>query len=174
MKMIAGAFFLAAANSSLTRLAGVVSPTRSQVQVKPDPLPPTSDSHKHLVETAPAGEEERHLGFSRYGARQHRLARSGRTSEEDALGQLSAEGGELFRVSQKLDELFELLQASCGFYSVFDLGATHRLGLLDTVDIAKLDHATFFRFKFHRTGTSLQQTRVLHHHGQYREDDKHP
>lgn len=149
MKIIAGAFFLAAANSSLTRLAkeSAESPRSSRALL-------TSHAHKHLVKAAPAGEEERHLGLSRYRAGEHRLAGSGRTSEEHAFGQLPAEGGEFLRVSQKLDELFELLQTSRLGLDSSD-HATHRLGLLDAVDIAKLDDAAFFRLKLDRAGTCL-------------------
>ena len=52
--------------------------------------------------------------------------------------------------------------------------STHILGFLYTVDIAKLDNFSFFRFKFRGSRSSFQQSGVFHDHRQYGKDDECP
>src|SRR5207302_9195091 len=64
---------------------------------------------EHLDEVRAGDAEERHARLARDGAREQRLARAGRSHEQNTLGDASAELGELLRVLEELDDLFQLV-----------------------------------------------------------------
>src|SRR5262249_33846676 len=66
-----------------------------------------ADADEHLDEVRTADREERHVRFARDRARQQRLAGSGRSHQEHALRNASAELLELLRLLEKLDDLLQ-------------------------------------------------------------------
>ena len=71
--------------------------------------PAGADAHEHLDEVGARDGEERHVRLARDGARKQRLAGSGRSDQENALGDLAAEALELLRVLEEVDDLLKLL-----------------------------------------------------------------
>src|SRR5207244_4939732 len=73
------------------------------------PNPRRADADEHLDEFRSAEAEEGHVGLPGDGAGEQRLARSGRTDEQNAFGNPAAEIRVLLRLLQELDDLLELL-----------------------------------------------------------------
>src|SRR5690606_17590697 len=92
-----------------------------------------ADEHFHKVRTADA--EERHTRFASHSAGQEGLARSGRTHEEHAPGDLAAEAGKFLGLLEKLDDLVEFF---LGLVHAGDI--TEGNGLVTLIDHAR---ATF-------------------------------
>ena len=67
-----------------------------------------ADADEHLDEVGAADREERYARLARDGARQQRLAGSGRSDQQDALGQLGAQPAESRRRLQEVDDLAQL------------------------------------------------------------------
>src|SRR5215472_12382540 len=67
-----------------------------------------SYADEHLDEIGSANREEGHVRFAGNGAREQRLARSGRAHQQDALGNAPAEFLEFLRLLEELDNLLEL------------------------------------------------------------------
>src|SRR4029077_6257886 len=67
-----------------------------------------ADADEHLDEVGARDGEERHARLARDTARQERLAGSRRSDQEHALRDAAAELGELLRILQERDDLFEL------------------------------------------------------------------
>ena len=67
-----------------------------------------ADADEHLDEVGAADREERHVGLTRDGAGEQRLAGSRRAHEEHALRDAAAELLELLRFLEELDDLLEL------------------------------------------------------------------
>ena len=65
-------------------------------------------AHEHLHEVRAGDGEERHVGLTRDGLGQQRLAGARRADQQDALGDLAPELLELRRVLQELDDLAQL------------------------------------------------------------------
>ena len=68
-----------------------------------------ADADEHLDELGAGDGEEGHARLAGDGAREHRLTGTGRADEQHAVRDARAEGGELLRVLQELDDLGELL-----------------------------------------------------------------
>ena len=88
MKRIEGAFSLAVANMSRTRLA----PTPTNIWMNSEPLM----------------REEGHAGLAGHGPGQQRLAGARRAHQQDALGHAAAQPLELGGVLEELDDLLQL------------------------------------------------------------------
>src|SRR5258706_610808 len=84
--------------------------------------PARAHADEHLDEVGARDAEERHSGLAGDGAGEQRLARPRRAHQEDALGDAPAELGELLRVLEELDDLFQLV-----------------LGLVDAGDVREGD-----------------------------------
>jgi hypothetical protein len=82
-----------------------------------------ADPGVHLDEIRAACEEERHARLAGNRLRQQRLARAGRSDEQHALRDTSADGGEARRLAQKIDELLHFLFR---FVHARDVGEGHR------------------------------------------------
>ena len=67
-----------------------------------------ADADEHLDELRAGDAEERHARFARNSAREKRLTGTRRAHEQHALGDARAEGGELLRVLEELDDFGEL------------------------------------------------------------------
>ena len=67
-----------------------------------------ANTDEHLHEVGSGHREERASRFAGDGARQERLARSWRSDEQHALWEPTAQTLKLLRITQKLDDLFEL------------------------------------------------------------------
>src|SRR6476619_8595506 len=63
-----------------------------------------ADTDEHLHEIRPADGEERHVSFTRDGARQQGLASAGRADHQDTFGNAATEVLKFFRVAQELDQ----------------------------------------------------------------------
>ena len=61
-------------------------------------------SDEHFDEVRAGNRKERYVGLAGHGARQQRLACTGRTDQQDALGNPPAELLKLLRLSQELDD----------------------------------------------------------------------
>src|SRR5262245_35934929 len=70
--------------------------------------PRRADADEHLDEVGAGDREERDAGLTGDAAREQRLACPGGTDQEDALRDAAAELGELLRVLQEGDDLFQL------------------------------------------------------------------
>ena len=81
-----------------------------------------ADADEHLHEIRAADGKERHVSFSRDGAREQRLASARRADHQHALGNAAAEFLKFFRIAQELDELLHFV-----------------LGFLDAGHVAKRD-----------------------------------
>jgi hypothetical protein len=81
-------------------------------------------AHEHLHEVRTGDGEERHVGFARDGARQQRLAGSGRADQQHALGNASAQLLELLRLAQEFDDLLQLF---LGLFHAGDVLERHLL-----------------------------------------------
>ncbi len=68
-----------------------------------------ANTDEHLDEVGTRDREERDAGLAGHGPGQQGLAGAGRTVQQDALGDLGADGGELGRLGQELADLLELL-----------------------------------------------------------------
>ena len=68
-----------------------------------------ADADEHLDELRAADAEERNAGLAGDGLAEERLAGAWRADEQDALGDARADGDELVRVLQELDDLVQLL-----------------------------------------------------------------
>src|SRR5256885_17265455 len=64
-----------------------------------------ADADEHLHEIGAADREERHVSFSRDGARQQGLASAGRADHQHALGNTATELLKFFRITQGLDQV---------------------------------------------------------------------
>ena len=86
---------------------------------------------EHLDEVGAGDREERHAGLARDGARQQRLARTGRPVQQHALGDARAERLELLGVLEELLDLVQLLDGLVGARHVLerDLGRVDRHAL---------------------------------------------
>ena len=73
-----------------------------------------ADADEHLDEVRAGDGEERDAGLAGHGAGQQGLAGAGRAVEQDALGDLGADGLELGRVLEELLDLPELLDGLLG------------------------------------------------------------
>ena len=71
--------------------------------------PRRTDADEHFDEVRTGDGIERHSGLSRDGSSQQRLAGAGLAVQQDALGDLRADGLELGRFGQELLDLLELL-----------------------------------------------------------------
>ena len=71
--------------------------------------PGGTDTDEHLDEVGTGDRVERHARLARDGAREQRLAGTGRAVEQHALGDLGADGLELRRLLEELLDLVELL-----------------------------------------------------------------
>ena len=107
-----------------------------------------ADADEHLDEVRTGDRVERHARLTGDGAREERLARSGRAVEQHALGDARADGLELRGLLQELLDLVELLDRLVGAGDVVegDLGALLRdelrLGLAELHDaVAAALHA---------------------------------
>ena len=69
----------------------------------------STDADEHFDEVGTGNREERHLGFACDGAREQRLAGTGRADHEHALRNLAAELLELGRVLEEVDDLAHFL-----------------------------------------------------------------
>ena len=81
-----------------------------------------ADADDHLHELRGAHGEEGHVRLARHGAREERLAGSGRADEEHSFGSSAAEAGVLRRVTEEVDDLDQLV-----------------LGLVDAGDVVESD-----------------------------------
>mmetsp|Transcript_743 Transcript_743/g.2210 ORF Transcript_743/g.2210 Transcript_743/m.2210 type:complete len:654 (+) Transcript_743:52-2013(+) len=89
------------------------------------------DADEHLDELGSRGGNEGDARLPRDGAREQRLARAGRSGEQDALGQLASEPREALRVSQVLDDVLQVGDRLLGAAHVAEplRRAVHRLHL---------------------------------------------
>ena len=76
--------------------------------------PGGTDTDEHLDEVGTGDRVERHARLARDGAREQRLAGSGRAVQQHALGDLGADGLELRRLLEELLDLLELLDGLVG------------------------------------------------------------
>src|SRR6185369_10616936 len=81
-----------------------------------------TDADEHFHEIRAGNAEERHARFTRDRASEQRLARTGRTHHQHALGDAPTEPLKLLRVLEEGDELFDLV-----------------FGLVDTGDVREGD-----------------------------------
>ena len=92
-----------------------------------------ADADEHLDEVRAGDGEERDPGLAGHGAGQQGLAGAGRAVEQDALGDLGADGLEPGRLLEELLDLLELLDGLVGAGDVGEGGLGHvlaqRLGL---------------------------------------------
>ena len=86
-----------------------------------------ADADEHLDEVGAGDRVERHAGLTGDGAGEQRLAGAGRAVEQDALGDLGADGLELGRLLQELLDLAELLD---GLVAAGDVGERRLGGVL--------------------------------------------
>ena len=86
-----------------------------------------ADTDEHLDEVGAGDRVERHAGLAGDGTRQQRLAGAGRPVQQDALGDLRADGLELGRLLQELLDLLELLD---GLVGAGDVGERRLRGVL--------------------------------------------
>ena len=107
-----------------------------------------ADAHEHLDEVRTGDRVERHARLTGDGAREERLARSGRAVEQHALGDARADGLELGGLLQELLDLVELLDRLLGAGDVVEgdlralLGDELGLGLAELHDaVAAALHA---------------------------------
>ena len=87
-----------------------------------------ADADEHFDEVGTGNGEERHVGFAGDGAREQRLAGAGRTDQQHAARNASAEPLEFCRIAQEFDDL---LQIQLGFVDaghVLEGDAAMRLG----------------------------------------------
>ena len=87
-----------------------------------------ADTDEHLDEVGAGDREEGHAGLAGDGAGQQRLAGAGRAVEQDALGDLGADGLELGGLLQELLDLAELLDRLLGAGDVGERRLRHVLG----------------------------------------------
>ena len=66
-----------------------------------------ADADEHLDEVGAADREERHVRLAGDRAGEQRLARSGRSHQQDALGDAATELLELLRLAQEVDDLLQ-------------------------------------------------------------------
>src|SRR5205814_1235533 len=90
-----------------------------------------ANADEHLDEFGSIDRKERHAGFAGDGAGEKRLAGSGRSDQQHALGNSSAQPLEASRVLEKSDHLAELLLR---FVDACDVGE-RRLGIRFDVDL---------------------------------------
>ena len=107
-----------------------------------------ADAHEHLDEVGTGDRVERHARLTGDGAREERLAGSGRAVEQHALGDARADGLELGGLLQELLDLVELLDRLVGAGDVVEgdlralLGDELGLGLAELHDaVAAALHA---------------------------------
>ena len=81
-----------------------------------------ADADEHLDEVRAADREERHAGLARDRAREQRLAGARRAHHQHALRDPTAEAGELLRILQERDDLFDLV---LGFLDAGDVFERH-------------------------------------------------
>src|SRR5215475_11470956 len=79
-------------------------------------------ANEHLHEIRATNGEERHISFTRDGARQQSLASARRTDHQHALGNTATEFLKFFRITQEFDQFLDFI-----------------LGFLHTSDVAKRD-----------------------------------
>src|SRR6266550_1771743 len=105
-----------------------------------------ADADEHLHEIRAADGKERHISFTRDGARQQGLASAGRADHQYALGNTATEFLKFFRITQKLDQFLHFV---LGFLHarhvakrdlVFVTGEHPRLGLAE-IECAFAGHA---------------------------------
>ena len=68
-----------------------------------------ADADEHFDEVGTGNGEERHIGLAGHRTRDQRLAGAGRTDQEHAARNASAEPLEFCRVAQELDDLLQVL-----------------------------------------------------------------
>ena len=102
MKMMQGAFFLACSNMSRTRLA----PTPTNISTKSEP-----EMVKNGTAASPATERARRV-----------LTGSGRSDQQHAARNASAQALELLRIPQELDDFFKVF---LGFVDTGDVIESH-------------------------------------------------
>ncbi len=101
-----------------------------------------ADADEHLDEVRAADREERHARFTRDRAREQRLAGAGRAHHQDALRDPAAEAGELLRILQERDDLFDLVLGLFDAgdvlerHAVLVIGEQLRLGLAEAHRLA--------------------------------------
>ena len=86
-----------------------------------------TDTDEHLDEVGTGDRVEGHARLARDGAREQRLAGTGRAVEQHALGDLGADGLELRRLLEELLDLVELLD---GLVRARDVGERRLRGVL--------------------------------------------
>ena len=87
-----------------------------------------ADADEHLDEVGAGDRVERHAGLAGDGAGEQRLAGAGRAVEQDALGDLGADGLELGRLLEELLDLAELLDRLLAAGDVGERRLRHVLG----------------------------------------------
>src|SRR4029450_9147440 len=68
-----------------------------------------ADAHEHFNEIRAADGEERHVSFTRDGARQQSLASAGRPDHQHALGNTAAKFLKFFLITQELDQFLHFV-----------------------------------------------------------------
>src|SRR6478736_9342774 len=105
-----------------------------------------ADTDEHLHEIRAADGEERHVSFTRDGARKQGFASAGRADHQHALGNTATEFLKFLGITQKLDQLLHFV---LGFFHaghvaerdpVFVAGEHSRLGLAE-IERAFAGHA---------------------------------
>ena len=69
----------------------------------------SADAHEHLHEIRTGYGEKRHAGFSRHRLCDQRLAGTGRSDQNHALGNSGAEPDVFIRILQEIHDLHEVL-----------------------------------------------------------------
>src|SRR5207245_8837300 len=106
-----------------------------------------SDADKHLHEIRSADTEKRYTGFTGNGLGQQRFSCTGRTDDQDTLGNAAAELLELARILKKLDDLEHFV-----------------LGFIDTCNVREHHLLTLLR---QQTSTALPELERLIDHNLY-------
>ena len=87
-----------------------------------------ADADEHLDELGGGHGEEGHTGLAGDGLGQEGLTGSGRAVEEDALGDLGADGAELLRLGEELTDLLEFLDRLILSGNIVESDVGHLLG----------------------------------------------
>src|SRR5688572_27612185 len=87
-----------------------------------------ANADEHFDEVGARNREERHIGFTRDGTRNQRLAGAGRADQEYTAWNLAAEPLEFSRVAQELDDLLQILLGLVDAGDVLESDAPVRLG----------------------------------------------
>ena len=124
-----------------------------------------ADADEHLDEVGAADAEERHAGLAGDRAGEQRLARTGRTDHEHALGDARADLGETLRILQEVDDLLHLFLGLVAAGDVLESG-----GLL----VGRVEAGAGLR-ELHRAAVGVLQEAIHHeqHHARDEERGQH-